>query len=398
MEQYCARNAAGLRRRGWTVHTLAATADPGAPMYRLVEEPGVTRIVNNAPYAALRTGAHDSAVDAAVGALIRRFSPDLIHIHHVHALSTTLPLPVPAVWTLHDAWAWCAAGGLLLRDGKPCAGPDAGCAACASGWARDTPRLATALRVAGRVGHLVPPARLHQAWKRLPAAFRAGALAGAAPPLGDGDITARTAAMRALAARCAALVTASRWLGAEATRQGLGTPTFIEQGHDPIPSTATDDAPFVFLGTLAPHKGPHLVQAAWQASGLARPLQLYGPPGPDPAYAARLPHRGALAPADVARVLAGARALVLGSLWPENAPLVILEARAAGCPVIAPDIGGIPEFVQPGVDGALYPPGDQDALVACLRALDARRPTPRPPPTMARHLDALEALYARVGG
>ena len=37
-----------------------------------------------------------------------------------------------------------------------------------------------------------------------------------------------------------------------------------------------------------------------------------------------------------------------------SVPLVILEARAAGCPVIAPRIGGIPEIITDGVDGFLY--------------------------------------------
>ena len=40
--------------------------------------------------------------------------------------------------------------------------------------------------------------------------------------------------------------------------------------------------------------------------------------------------------------------LVMGSRWRESY-LVILEARAAGCPVIAPSIGGIPEIITDGV-------------------------------------------------
>ncbi len=397
VEQYSARTAEGLRARGWDVHTLAATLNPGAPMYRLTEEPGVTRMVNNAPYAALRHGAADGTVDRIVDELIARFRPDIVHIQHIPALSTTLPLPVPTVWTLHDAWAWCAAGGLLLHQGQPCPGPGPRCAACASAWARDTPRLGRALRFAGRLGPVVRAETLHAAWRRLPAPMRARATGGVAPPLDDATIDRRTAAMRALAGRCAALVTASRWLGAEASRQGLGDPVFIEQGRDPTPGLAPRDAPFLFLGTLAAHKGPHLVLAAWQRAALARPLRLHGPPGPDPAYTAALPHGGPVAAGDVARVLGGAQALVLGSTWPENAPLVILEARAAGCPIIAPAIGGIPEFVVDGVDGWLYPPGDVDALARCLQAADRHRPTPRPPPPHAAHLDQLETLYGRLG-
>src|SRR5512136_2086783 len=44
-----ARLAGSLRRRGWTCHVLAATRAPGTPQYALLEEPRVTRIVQNVP-------------------------------------------------------------------------------------------------------------------------------------------------------------------------------------------------------------------------------------------------------------------------------------------------------------------------------------------------------------
>jgi glycosyltransferase involved in cell wall biosynthesis len=159
-------------------------------------------------------------------------------------------------------------------------------------------------------------------------------------------------------------------------------------GRSPAP-----DGPFVFLGTLAPHKGPDLVLSAWERAGRPAPLHLYGPPGIDLAWANRLPHRGVLPAERVPAILGAARALVLGSRWPENAPLVILEARAAGCPVIAPRIGGIPELVEEGVDGWLYAPGDVDALAS---ALTRPLPAPRTPPSLADHLDAITALYATL--
>lgn len=411
-EQYAARVAAGLRARGWVVHTLAATQAPGEPMYRVIEEDGVTRVVNNAPFAGLRTGGSDPAMDARFAELARHFRPDVVHLQHVASLSTTLPRVAPTVWTLHDAWAWCPAGGQLLRrdlpGASPCAGPGPACPACASAVARDGPAVTAALATAGRLAPLVSPDRLHRAWKRLPAALRDRVARAPAAPVTEAHVAGWRARHLALARRCA-LVSPSRWLADAAVAQGLPAPEVLPHGVDPspLPRAAGPDAPFVFLGTLAPHKGPHLVVEAHRRAaaghppdpdrrGVLAPLEVYGPPGPDATYTSALPHRGPLPAAAVPALLARARALVLGSTWPENAPLVVLEARAAGCPVIAPAIGGLPELVVPGRDGWLYAPGDVDALAACLRAASVTSPPVCPPPTFGAHLDALTRVYDRA--
>lgn len=46
--------------------------------------------------------------------------------------------------------------------------------------------------------------------------------------------------------------------------------------------------------------------------------------------------------------------------------IAITEAMAAGLPVVAPDVGAIPELVRPGVTGELFPAGDHVALAAHL--------------------------------
>lgn len=55
------------------------------------------------------------------------------------------------------------------------------------------------------------------------------------------------------------------------------------------------------------------------------------------------------------------------STSPEPFGRVIVEAMAAGTPVIAARDGGVPEIITDGVDGFLAPPGDLDAYLAALR-------------------------------
>jgi glycosyltransferase involved in cell wall biosynthesis len=46
----------------------------------------------------------------------------------------------------------------------------------------------------------------------------------------------------------------------------------------------------------------------------------------------------------------------------DNLPNTVLESMSCGVPVVAFDVGGIPELVRPGVTGLLAPAGDADAL------------------------------------
>jgi hypothetical protein len=53
---------------------------------------------------------------------------------------------------------------------------------------------------------------------------------------------------------------------------------------------------------------------------------------------------------------------ILPSIWPENQPVSITEAMSAGIPVIASDIGGIPELVEDRKTGFLFEPGNSEDL------------------------------------
>jgi glycosyltransferase involved in cell wall biosynthesis len=96
--------------------------------------------------------------------------------------------------------------------------------------------------------------------------------------------------------------------------------------------------------------------------------------------------------------------LVVPSLWPEPFGLVGPEAGARGLPAVAFDLGGIPEWLTDGVNGALargLPPFGArlaDAIVQCLRDPDTHARMRRGATELARrfsperHLDALTTV------
>jgi len=167
---------------------------------------------------------------------------------------------------------------------------------------------------------------------------------------------------------------------------------------------------FAFVGQFAPHKGLHVLLAAFAlareraaARGTRFELRLFGsaPGGARGRYARRLLARlpagvelaGAFEPGAAPRVLAEVDALVVPSLWDENAPLACLEARAAGVPLVASDVPGIREVVEPGRHGLLVEPDSVTALAEALVAAEHLAPPPRGLPLdLASHVERLEGL------
>jgi glycosyltransferase involved in cell wall biosynthesis len=72
---------------------------------------------------------------------------------------------------------------------------------------------------------------------------------------------------------------------------------------------------------------------------------------------------------DDASAIVGAFHLVVSTSWHEGTPLALLEAQAAGVPIVATAVGGVPEIVANGEDGLLVPPGDVRAVESAIRRL-----------------------------
>jgi len=79
---------------------------------------------------------------------------------------------------------------------------------------------------------------------------------------------------------------------------------------------------------------------------------------------------------------------------------VVLEAMAAGKPVVASRVGGIPEFVEDGVTGYLISPGDVEALVQRLKTLisdsDLRQEMGQRGAERMRHEHSAETMVNRI--
>ena len=149
-------------------------------------------------------------------------------------------------------------------------------------------------------------------------------------------------------------------------------------------ASAATDRPIdvVFLGRLTPLKGADVLLEALHIAGgaLGRPVTAViageGPAGSRlERRAARLQHEGSVSvrfpgwvnEAGRDDLLSKARLLAMPSRWPEPFGLVGLEAAASGVPTVAFDVGGIPTWLTPEVNGVLVPPaGGAPALGAAI--------------------------------
>jgi len=189
------------------------------------------------------------------------------------------------------------------------------------------------------------------------------------------------------------IVPPSQWLADRCTAVTNLPVTVIPHGLDEAwfePRLPSPRATVLFLGTIAAHKGPSDVVQAWrQACPDGKPpLKIHGPVQ-DASLTLGHPTAGRLDREGVRSALDQARVLVIGSTWHENAPLVVLEARARGCPIVATRVGGIPELIEAS-DGLLVPPNSPPEMAAAIRAvLDQPSWQPRRPPQIRSQAAAL---------
>jgi glycosyltransferase involved in cell wall biosynthesis len=317
---------------------------------------------------------------------------DVVHIQHLHQMSADLievarVSSVPCIVSLHDLWFQCP----LVHPGPKHRHPITGRAwglACA--WHE---RLRSLRRTAffARRGELL---RILTEALRRP------------------NILRRQLELADL------LLAPSRFVHDSFVRFGVPRRKLRLLPHGTAIERDTRRRPFEpnvrfgFVGSVAPSKGVHILCEAFSRLSGTSTLSIYGPPR-DPEYrrfitayeGPRVRYNGPFDPASAPLVYDTFDVLVVPSLVAESFNLSALEAHARGLPVIASNIGALPERVSHGRNGMLVPPRDVRALHHAMARLqdvgEVRRlaaATPRPP-SMASYVNQLEMMYqGLVGG
>lgn len=304
----------------------------------------------------LRTGRYDLfsmrrqdglAWTGAIEKALAATDPDVIHLHGLDRLGAEIvPLlrrlrpEAELVLTLHDFQLICPQGGLLLRrDGGLCNRPAAdACHQC-------LPDISTG-------AHALRKARLLAVLDQIDLFI--------AP---SEDVRTRFIAWGLAEDRIAVVRNA------------------VPSAAPPASEPRERPNRFAYFGNFAAHKGVEVLLKAAERLGRTGGdyrVSLYGRlhhPSAETArafqtaLAAAAPVAQLIGPYDrseVGALMAGNDWIVLPSLWFENAPLVLLEARRAGRPVICTGLGGMRELVRDGIDGVLVARGDPAALAETM--------------------------------
>lgn len=186
--------------------------------------------------------------------------------------------------------------------------------------------------------------------------------------LGSGALASSLALHRAAGSfdAVARYLAVSEFVKAKHIEGGMPSDRIVVKPNFAWPATLRRGAGeyFLFAGRIAPEKGVRTLLRAWDL-GASAPLKVVGD-GPEAAELRRVAPPGVefigrVSREEVAELLTGARALLVPSRWYEGAPRGIVEAYAAGVPVLANRIGGLRDIVPNGISGMQLPVDDASA-------------------------------------
>ncbi len=408
--------------------------NPERPQYGIMRETvqglDVIGMVQNYPHGPLRRAVSDPGAERVFAGVLEELRPDVVHFHHLAFLPLSLPRiaaekRAATIFTLHDFYLACPTSGRIVDhpDGTPCQEPSLQrCAECHAHHRHQEGGLEQLAQQVGQVPFL-PPGWPFRLFRRLPhpvrTAIRKINLPGSPDPPSAliPDVAAWRHQVNRVFQTVDRFVSPSRFLGEWFLARGLPreklrilpNPSPTDLGVKALPPWPP--LRLLFLGTPAPHKGLEpLVQAVARLQPRVD-LEVCGDMDVFPRYTAQVRRAasahvrfsGPCPPASIGEAFARNHLLVLPSRWPENAPLTVLEAHACGRPVLAPRIGGIPEYVRDAVDGLLYPPEEASGLYETVARLAADpalvqrlAAAARPHASPERHAKQTMDLYLEV--
>ncbi|MFH0908313.1 MAG: glycosyltransferase [bacterium] len=390
-EMYVRGVATRARSRGHELRIVTAvespSGDPDAFGPREIEVDGIPVTELHYNLSVAPDPARFEFDNAFLGDAIRReiasFGPDVVHAVHTMKLSGSAldachAAGAPVVATLCDFWYICPRHTLLKWDGSLCRGPehDLYCAPCLKathGFSTDQDAPA---------------------------------------------IRARNPYLRDALLRCSRIIALC----------GFQKQRFVEHGYPPgrievIPHgldttglmtrarRAARPVRVAFIGSLARHKGPHvLVEAVLRAPELDIECLIHGAADGKDEYTQslkvlasgdpRIHFRGAFPPERTATVLDEADLLAVPALWFENEPLVMKAALHIGLPILASNLGSLPVMLRGYQTGWLAPAGDVPAWTSALRDAVPRvgtlDPAPVPMKSMDQHAEEMLGLLMEV--
>ncbi len=134
---------------------------------------------------------------------------------------------------------------------------------------------------------------------------------------------------------------------------------------DALASSNRDQEYVLYIGRLSHEKGVQTLLSAHAEVAERIPLVIAGTGPLEKELRENYPkakYLGHVSGGDAQSVIEKAALVVVPSEWYENCPMAVLEAMALGKPVLASEIGGIPELVLHEETGLLFAPGDGHAL------------------------------------
>lgn len=420
-EFYTYQLATGLAARGHQVTVFCPDRLGEAPRYTVERSTryqiSLVQVHNGGdPKKSFRDSYRNEGIEGIFDKLLEETQPDVVHfIHMLWGLSVQLPelakrRGLRTIATLTDYGLLCHRGQRLDAAINRCEEKSpAKCAKCIRepGPWDGNPLSRTLKRVAG---------------------FGLSQAAAVGLDLGlvvlEADLVSREASIQDAMGFVDAWVAPTRALARPFLEAGLDSAnlSILPYALDEAPYRAAADRTgshgvrFGFLGQFLPHKGLHVLFDAVRIlrDQLSDPGErweviIYGNKvgGRNGRYmrsiwtddlAERVIIEGPFEPLRAPEVLAGLDAAILPSLWDENAPLTILQARAAGVPILASDVPGVREVIEEGRGARLFPPGDSEALAQAMKSVIRERPPcdpdrSPPPVTLVAHLDAVQSLY-----